>query len=136
MTEGIKIYCRFRLYAEFIKEIIFSRENLAHKALARGEIAIGLEIPAAHDMPFALAYKLLYAGEKMRVVFLYPFIKHGFIMAENKPVIIIAEICGNTEGGKRLGYALLYFPEPYGVDMCITDKMKIIQIGITFQNIF
>ena len=125
VAESVEVDDGFRFDAEFFEKIIFAGENLAHKALACGQVAVRLEIPAAHDVPFALFDELLDAPEERGIVFLHPFIKHRLVVAENKALVILAEICRYAESGKRLRHALLDLPKPYGVDMRVADQMKI-----------
>lgn len=125
MTEGVKVYSRSRLNSEFLKEIISSCKYLADKALPAGNVAVRLEIPAAHYVPFAFLYKADDSAEQNRIVFFDPFIEHCFVMTEDETVIIIAEVCGNAICRKRFGNALFDFPKPHGIYMSITYKMKI-----------
>lgn len=104
-------------------------KDLAHKALACGQIAVRLEIPAAHDVPPSLFDELLNAPEKRGIIFLHPFVKHRFVVAENETLVILAEIRRDAESGKRLRHTLLDLPKPDGVDMCVADQMKIFFIS-------
>ena len=121
MSERVEIDGGFRLGAEFFKEIVPAGEDLADKALSADQIAVRLEIPSAHDMPFSLFDKALDAAEQRGVVLLHPFVKQGFVVAEDEAVVFLAEIGGDAEGGKRFRDAFFDFPEPDDVDVRIAD---------------
>ena len=130
MTESVKVYSSVRFYPELFKEVISSRKYLAYEAFAAGDIAVRLEIPTTHYVPFALFYKANYSAEKNGIVLFNPFVKHGFVVAEDEAVIIVAEVCGYAEGRKRFGNAFFYFPKPYGIYMRVAYKVKIVHFII------
>ena len=60
VAECIEVVGNRRFYAEFFLEILFSDANLSNKRFARRHIAVGLQIPPARNLPFALRNEFFY----------------------------------------------------------------------------
>ena len=99
VSEGVKINGGCGLFPEFFPEIFPSGFHLPDKGLSAWHIAVGLQIPAAHDMPLSFPYQLLNPGKKLRFHLFDPFVNHHFIMVEYKAVIFLAEYGCHTKGG-------------------------------------
>ena len=74
MTEGIKVDRRRRLDAEFLGKVAVTDQDLTDKALTRGHVAVGLQIPAAHDVPATLADQPLDLRKQRRRIFFDVFV--------------------------------------------------------------
>ena len=98
VSEGVKINGGCRLFPEFFPEIFPSGFHLPDKGFSAWHIAVGLQIPAAHDMPLSFPYQLLNPGKKLRFHLFNPFVNHHFIMVEYKAVIFLAEYGCHTKG--------------------------------------
>ena len=120
VTKAVKIdgYCG--TLSKLLLKILPSQLNLAHKCLAGGHIAIGLQIPAAHNMPLALCHQLLDALKKDRIVLLNELIQNGFVVAENI-IVFIAKLSRLIEGGNGSTKPFFPIPHPYRIYMRITD---------------
>src|SRR5699024_4269028 len=91
--------------------------------LAAGHNDIRLQIPAAHNTPFALLDKPLYPFEKLRFIFHYPFVKYRLVVIKHKAVIFLAKISRDPESRNGLCHSLASLPEPYRIQMRVTYKM-------------
>jgi hypothetical protein len=74
VPERIDVERRFRAHAEFLFEIALPFLDLTDKCLARRNIAIGLQVPTAHDEPFAFRNELFNFLEEFGVVLFYKFV--------------------------------------------------------------
>ena len=117
MSEGVEVDGGGGSFAELFLEIFTSLRDLTGKSFTRGQIAIGLNVPAAHDVPLAELYKLLNFMKQGRLVFLYPAINEGLVVAEDIAVKFAAEGCRTAEGGNGCGSAFFPLPLPNGVDV-------------------
>ena len=97
MSEGVKIHRRCRLNSEILIEIFLSDKYLTDKAFAAGHIAVRLKIPAAHNMPLSLTYKLLYPFKKRRRK-LADILIQGHLVVAEYVVKFICEVGGGTKG--------------------------------------
>ena len=122
MAERVKIDGGGGENAEFIHEIALALQDLACNALAAGHIDVGLEVPAAHDMPFSCLDKNFDLLKKRGVVFLYVFVDRGLVVAEHV-IELSCEVDGGAKGGKHHARALLPIPLPDRVDVSVADQM-------------
>ncbi|MBA7681305.1 hypothetical protein ES703_89643 [subsurface metagenome] len=91
MAEGVKVYRRRWFNAEMLFEVALAQQNLPDKRFTAGHIAVGLQIPAAHDVPFVGLDQFLNPLEQCWVVLLDPLVENDFIMIENKCGIVFAK---------------------------------------------
>ena len=131
VPEGVKIHRGFGKDAKLFQEIAPPLQDLTHKALARGHVAIGLQIPAAHDMPFSALYQLTDPCKKRRSVFLHVLVNGHLIVAKNI-VKFLGQLHRRLKGRKRGTHALGPIPLPNGVNMCIADQMDLFHLPFSF----
>ena len=84
---------------KFVQEIVMPMQDLSYKGFPGGHIAVRLQIPAAHDVPFPLGDQLPYPVKKFRVVLFYIFVEKRFVVIENKTLVRITKIGGCSERG-------------------------------------
>ena len=123
MTERIEVDGGCGFDAELLPEVAPSLGDLADERLAAGHIAVGLDVPTAHDMPLAQPHQFPDLPEQGGIILLNPAVYECFVMAEDVVVKLPAETRRAPEGGDCRGTALLPFPLPDGVKVCIADKM-------------
>ena len=123
MPEGVEVHGGPGRNPELLGKIAPALQYLAHERLPAWHVAIGLEIPAAHDMPFALFDQVLNSFEQGRFEFLDPLVQNYFVVVENKTLILLAQFGGDPEGRNRFGGTFLPLPEPNRVDMGITNQV-------------
>jgi hypothetical protein len=128
VAEGVHIYDYVGGRVKFLLKILAADGYLTDEGLATRHEAIGLEIPTAHNVPFALFYKPLNAGKKVGRILFYRFVQERFVMAEYI-VKLIGKVSGGSEGRYRGGYALVPRPLPYGVDVRVTYKVKLFHMN-------
>jgi len=124
MAKGIEIHRDARLDSEFGLEVAAALKNLPHKRLTRRHIAVGLEIPPAHDVPFPGRDKAPDSLEEQRVVFFGPFIEQRLVVVEDEDIEFLAQISRSPEGGQCCRSAFLTFSQPHGVEVGVADKME------------
>jgi hypothetical protein len=110
MTERIKIDGGRRSNAELIAEVPPAYQSLPHERFAARHVAVGLDKPTAHDMPFPLFHEPLNASEQSRIVFLNPFVQDRLVVVEYEPVIFLAQVCGYPECRHSFSGTLFPFP--------------------------
>ena len=124
VSEGVKIDRRRWADAEMLRKIAASDQNLPHNAFAARHVAVRLQKPAAHHMPFSLADQRLDLLKKRGIVpFNIPVDRH-LVMAEDI-VKFPRQIYGGTERGQRRKGALILRPLPDGVQMGVADQMNL-----------
>ena len=115
VTEGVEVHAGFDSHAEFFPKIFIAHFHLTDKGFPRRHQAIRLNIPAAHNLPFACLHQFFDSLEKFRLIGFHPLIKKGLIVIEYKIVKLLAEVCGNTEGGNSFCHPFFLLPKPNGV---------------------
>ena len=123
MTERVEVDGGCGFDTELLPEVAPPLGDLADERLAAGHIAVGLDVPAAHDMPLAQPHQFPDLPEQGGIILLNPAVYECFVMAEDVVVKLPAETRRAPEGGDCRGTALLPFPLPDGVKVCIADKM-------------
>ncbi len=124
VSERVKVHGRPGFHAKFFLEVRFSHKNLPDKRLAAWHVAIGLEIPAAQDMPFLLLHQLLDPGKKLWLKHLDPFIQDSFIVVEYEFIEFLAELSCGPKSRESFACALFPFPQPDRIEMRITDEIQ------------
>ena len=123
VAEGIHVDGHRGDHAELLLEVGQSRLDLTDKALARGNVAIGLDVPAAHDVPLPCGHQLLDAGKQGRIVGLHELVEEGLVVAEDI-VVLVRNVAGGVEGGQSGGSALVPVPLPYGIQVGVADEVE------------
>ena len=119
VTKGVHVHCNFGFYAKLFFKVFAAERNLREQAFARGHHAVGLEVPTANNVPFAVLNKLLNTRKKGRLVFFYPFVEQSLVVIENIAVVFLAKVCRYTKSGNRLGKTLIPSPKPGRVEVCV-----------------
>ena len=125
MSEGVHVISGPGDDAEFLLEIALRDQCVPRKRFAAGHIAIGLQEPSANDIPTPLLYPLLDLRKHRRVGLLHPLIIDGTSGGIVKIIEFDHPIQGASPAGKDLGITVLPTPEPDGINMCISDIMKL-----------
>ena len=138
MTEGVKIDGRLWRHAKFFPEIFLTGTDLADEGLAGRHVAVRLQVPAPHDVPFSGLHQFLNPLKQRQIVLLNPLIEQSLVVIENKTVVILAEICRRMEGGEGRGNALLHVPEPDRVQMGVADEIEclFLHIGTSLSTFY
>ena len=123
MPEGVEVHGGPGCDPKLFGKIAPPQQYLAHERLTARHIAIGLEIPAAHNMPFAFFDQLLNPFEQGRFEFLDPLVEDYFVVVKNKTLILLAQFGGYPESRNRFGSAFLPLPKPNRVDMGVTNQV-------------
>ena len=97
MTKRIKIYGCFWPIAEIFQEIDLPGLELSYDSFARRQKAIGLEIPATHDMPRAFFYFLFYVLIQGRGVLLRVLVKRNLVVVKDV-MMLFHKVSGALEG--------------------------------------
>ena len=124
MPERVKIDGGGGRNAELFGKITPAFLDLAHKALAGGQVAVRLQMPAAHDVPFARFDQVPDARKQRRFVFFRVAVEQRLVVAENVTVEFLAEPDRTAERGECGGGALLPFPLPDRIQVCVADQIK------------
>ena len=78
--------------AELLLKIGPAQLHLADDRFAGRHVAVGLQIPAAHDVPLARRDQLLNPLKQLRLILLHPAIEQRLIVTEYKIVKFLAEV--------------------------------------------
>ena len=124
MAKGVEAHGRGVDFPEFFGKIGAAQLHLADQRFPAGHVAIGLQVPSAHDVPLSGLDQGLNAPEQLGLIFLHPAIEQGFIVAEYKIVELLAEIRRRPETGNRGSRALFPLPLPDRVDMGVANQMN------------
>jgi hypothetical protein len=122
VAERVEVHGDARQDAEHRGEVRAAGEDLPHERFAARQIAVGLEVPAAHDVPAPGAHELPDAVEQRRIVRLDPPVEHRLVVAEDEPVEFGAQIRRRPEGRERGGQSFFPRPQPHGVDVRVADQ--------------
>jgi hypothetical protein len=125
VAEGIEVDGRPGLDPELLGEIALAEQDLADERLAARHVAVGLDVPAAHDVPFPLPDEPADPAEQGRLVLLDPFVEDGLVVAEDEPGMFLAKFGGLTEGRQGLPRAFLPLPEPDRVEVGVGDEVDL-----------
>src|SRR5512137_1525994 len=123
VPEGIEVDGGPRLDAELPGEVAPAEEDLADERFAARHVAVGLDVPAAHDVPLLLADELADPAEERRLVLHDPAVEHGLVVTKDEALARLAELGGLTERGQRFAGAFLPFPEPDRVEMGVRNEV-------------
>ncbi len=123
VPEGVEVDRGGRARPKLLGKIAAADQDLAHERLARRHVAIGLQVPAAHDVPFSFFDQALDAGKEFGFIFFDPLIEDDFVVVENEAGELLAQVCGGAEGGEHGGRALFPFPQPDRVEVGIADEV-------------
>ena len=116
-------------------KITLALQNLTGHALAAGHVAVGLQIPAAHDVPLAGLDQRTDLLKQGRIVLLHVFV-NGCLVVAKDIVKIARQIDGRAEGGKHHARALLPIPLPDRVNVRVTDQMYLFHVSNSFRGAF
>ena len=109
--------------AELFLKIASAQRNLSDECFPGGEIAVGLQIPAAHNVPLPRFHLFPDGREQFRVFFFHKFIEQRFIVVEDI-IKFPAELLRLVKGRDRLPQAFFPVPHPHRVNMRIADQMQ------------
>lgn len=88
MSETVEISRDGRARAEFFGKIFSAEFYLPYERFARRQIAIGLQIPTARNLPFAFFNEFSYFFEQFGNVFLDILVQKRFVMAKYIIVLV------------------------------------------------
>ncbi len=109
---------------KFLFEIALAVQPLAHERLARRDIAVRLDPPAAGQLPAPFGHPPAYLGEHGRVGLLDPLVKGRLAGGEHEIGVLVHAVERRAEGGVRLVVAVLPLPQPDRVDVGVADQVK------------
>ena len=133
VAEGVHVDGHRGDHAELLLEVGKTRLDLTDKALARGDVAVGLNVPAAHDVPLPCGHQLLDAGEQGGIVGFGELIEQGLVVAEDI-VVLVGDLGGGVEGSQRGGCALVPVPLPDGIQVGVTDEVEFFHDRLLFEK--
>eukprot|EP00162_Nutomonas_longa_P013320 comp21514_c0_seq1/m.46984 comp21514_c0_seq1/g.46984 ORF comp21514_c0_seq1/g.46984 comp21514_c0_seq1/m.46984 type:complete len:443 (+) comp21514_c0_seq1:1574-2902(+) len=110
-----------RVAAKVGHEEALSQQELAHKTLATGDVAVHLDPGAANGHKATETHLLEDLGPELWIVLPHPFKLLGLRCC--KDILVIAlhepELC--REAARALAHGLAHGPEPSGVDVAVAD---------------
>ena len=92
MSERVEIDRSGGANSKFFFKIALPLPDLTDKAFSRWHIAVGLEIPSSHNVPFSCLDKLLYFCEKLGSVLLHVFVYRYLVVTEDI-VKFVTKLC-------------------------------------------
>ncbi len=112
------------VHAEFLAEEALAVDDLTHKALARGEVAVCLNPHRALAFPSALAYQLFDLLVEGGSLLLEVLIEQGLRGGELVGGIAAHHLHNRGEGALHLLAGLLKRPFPRTVNVCVTHTQR------------
>ena len=123
MPKGVHVVADLHIDAEFLLEVTFSVEALAHETFGGGQVAVGLFDPASHNFPAAFRDIVFDALVEAWIGLLHPSVDLRGSTGEAKVRLTIQEIDRGLQGGHRLRAAILPRPEPDGIEVSLADQV-------------
>ena len=124
MAEGVDVVADGGDDAEFVLEVALAEEGVADEGLAGGDVAVGLDPPAAGDLPAAFGDAVLDLLEHRGVVLLDPLVDGGGAGGEDELRRLGHPVQGGAEGGLGLLQTLWPLPEPDGIEVGVADHVE------------
>ena len=126
LAEGIHIIAGDGDMAEAGEKIALADQQLAHERLAGWDIEIRLNPHAADKADASARHFLLHALKERLRVLLEPRVILRAGAGKEKAVVFVQTVERREEGGLHLVIALLPRPQPYGVDVRVSDQIEIL----------
>lgn len=123
MAEAVDVEADGGGTAEAGQEVALTMERLPDQRLAAGDVAVGLDPPAADQLPAPLLDAAPDLVEHARVEPLDPLVVRGGAGHEAHLGMLLHAVQRRAEGGPHLLHPLPPGPEPGGVDVSVADHM-------------
>ena len=115
MTERVDIVAGMTYPSEFIIVIKLAVKSLSCKTLRRGDVAVGLNVPAVYDDPSALLNAFAYLSEHLGVGIFNPLVIRSGRAVEYCVVVLRKPVKRGAERLHNLVISVEPSPQPYGV---------------------
>ena len=123
VSERIDVVGDGRLHAETVPEVAPPVEELAPPGLLSRQVAVGLDVLTAGDVPLSALDQLACAREQLRVDPLDPLVDPCFPARVDELGVLVAAVGGGAECGQGLVRPGLPGPHPDRVDMGGADHV-------------
>ncbi len=124
VSEGIEVVGDDGRDAERLPEEAPALGNLADDRLGARQVDVGLNVPAAGDVPASGADEPADLLEERRVELADPAIENRLVVVEDELGVRVEELDRGSEGGERLGAPFLPAPLPDGVEVGVCDQVN------------
>ena len=123
VTEGVHVVADFCGSAQIVPEKPLGNQTVAGKGFAGGNVAVGLNVPAAGDAPSAFRDSLTDFLKHIRITVADPFVIGGAGGGELEIREFLHPVKSGAEGRLYFRVSFMPLPEPYRVKMGISDEM-------------
>ena len=123
VTKGIGLPSGGDRLAEARFEIALTVSILAHECLGTGEVGVGLDVCAAHDIPAPGFDHLFDAGKARGVVFLDMLIDRRLAADEGHFGKLVHQVEHGADGGEAFVEAFAPVPEPDRIKVGVADEV-------------
>ena len=124
VPERIDVVADRRNPAELLEEVALGDQRLADKGFAARDVAIGLDPPAADELPAALGDAFPDLLEHPGIDLLDPFVVRRRVAGEDELRVLVHPVQGGPEGRADLLVALLPLPQPDRIDVRVADQVE------------
>ena len=123
MAEAVDVVADGAGDVEAVGEVGLGDMSLFDEAVFGGEVAVGLDVPTADDLPASLGDEVLDTGEEVGVGLLDDFVEPGVAAGEDEVGVFFKAADGGVGGGDGFVEAGGPLPAPDGVEVGVADHV-------------